>query len=66
MKNPMVYYAVIALGVIALIVGILWTAGIGLHVHHTRGYTGLGAGVVLIIAGIVGMVVMKPKAAAVN
>jgi uncharacterized membrane protein HdeD (DUF308 family) len=63
MKNPVIYYAAIALGVIALIVGILYTAGI-LGTHHARGYAGLGVGVVLIIIGIVGMVVAKPKAIA--
>ncbi|MBV9257102.1 MAG: hypothetical protein JO215_03680 [Ktedonobacteraceae bacterium] len=63
MKNPAIYYGVIALGVIALIVGILYTAGI-LGVHHARGYAGLGAGALLIIVGVVGMVMAKPKAAA--
>lgn len=63
MKNPVVYYAAIALGVIALIIGILYTAGIGLGHHASRGYAGLGVGIILIIAGIVGMVVMKPKTA---
>ena len=62
MKNPIVFYAAIALGVIALIIGILYTVGIVLGHHATRGYAGLGVGVVLIIAGIVGMVVMKHKA----
>ena len=63
MKNAAIYYAAIALGVIALIVGVLYTAGI-LGVHHARGYAGLGVGALLIIVGIVGMVVAKPKAAA--
>lgn len=62
MKNPVIYYAAIALGVLALIVGILYTAGI-LGAHHKLGYAGLGAGILLIIIGIVGMVVAKPKAA---
>ena len=64
MRNPIVYYAAIALGVIALIVGILYTAGIGLGHHGARGIAGLAVGVVLIIVGVVGMVVMKPKAIA--
>lgn len=61
MKNPMVYYGVIGLGVILLIVGIAFMV-IG-H-HPLRTYVGLGAGVVLIIAGVVGMFVLKPKAVA--
>ena len=63
MKNAVIYYAAIALGVIALIVGILYITGI-LGVHHARGYAGLGVGVLLIIVGVVGMVVSKPKAVA--
>jgi uncharacterized membrane protein HdeD (DUF308 family) len=63
MKNPVIYYAAIALGVIALIVGILYTAHV-IGAHPARGYAGLGVGIVLIIIGIVGMVVAKPKAIA--
>lgn len=63
MKNAAIYYAAIALGVIALIVGILYITGI-LGVHHARGYAGLGVGVLLIIVGVVGMVMSKPKAIA--
>jgi cytochrome c biogenesis protein CcdA len=59
LKNPVVFYAVIALGVIALIVGGIFLPG---GHHPFRAYVGLGAGVVLIIAGIVGMFVLKPKA----
>jgi uncharacterized membrane protein len=61
MKNPVVYYAVIALGIIVLAVGIFFLSG---GHHPVRAYGGLGAGIVLIIAGIVGMFVLKPKASA--
>ncbi|HLI88503.1 MAG TPA: hypothetical protein VKV37_07420 [Ktedonobacteraceae bacterium] len=61
MKNPVVFYAVIGLGVLALIVGGYFQfAG---H-HPLRAYVGLGVGIVLVIAGLVGMFVLKPKASA--
>lgn len=63
MKNPMVYYAVIALGIIVLAAGAYFYLH-GVSAHPVRAYTGLGVGIVLLIAGIVGMFVMKPKAAA--
>ena len=63
MKNAAIYYAAIALGVIALIVGVLYIAHI-LGTHPARGYAGIGVGVVLIIVGVIGMVMSKPKAVA--
>jgi hypothetical protein len=57
MKNFQLYLAAIVLGVIALIVGILYLSGAVLGYHQTRGYAGLGAGVILLIIGVVGMVV---------
>ncbi len=62
MKNATIYYAAIALGVIALIVGILFQVGM-FGTHHILGYAGLGVGIVLIIVGVAGMVMAKPKAA---
>lgn len=65
MKNPMVYYAVIALGVIALVVGVyLFATATKANPHHLSSYAAIGVGVVLVIAGIIGMFVMKPKAVA--
>ncbi len=62
MKNPLIYYAVIALGVIALAVG-LYYQFIAIHPYHdVRAYGGLGGGVVLILIGIVGIVMARPKA----
>lgn len=64
MKNPMIYYAVIALGVIALVVGgYLFATATKANPHHLSSYAALGVGAVLLIAGVVGMFVMKPKAA---
>ncbi len=61
MKNSMVFYAAIAVGIIAIAVGAyLRFASTS---HHTIGLIALIAGAVLLIAGIAAMVVMKPKTA---
>jgi uncharacterized membrane protein len=54
MKNPVLYYGVIALGVIALVVGIVYLTG-SLGAHQVRGIVGLVVGVILLIAGVAGM-----------
>lgn len=60
----MVYYGVIALGVIALAAGAyLFATATPASPHHLSRYAAVAAGVVLLIAGVVGMVVMKPRAA---
>jgi hypothetical protein len=59
MRDLQLYVAAIVLGVIALIVGVLYVSGAVLGYHPTRGYAGLGAGVVLLIIGIVGMVIRR-------
>ena len=60
----MVYYAVIALGVIALVVGgYLFATATKANPHHLSSYAAVGVGAVLLIAGVVGMFVMKPKTA---
>jgi uncharacterized membrane protein HdeD (DUF308 family) len=58
MKNPMAYYAAVGLGIIALAVGAYLIA----TGHHTSSYASLGVGAILVIGGVVGMFVMKPKA----
>ena len=64
MKNPAIFYGVIAVGVIALLVG-LYYMFIAVHPFHAlRAYGGLGAGVLLLIIGIAGMVMARPKAGA--
>ena len=60
MKNAAIYYAIIAVGVIALAAGAFFVVS---H-HPARGYAGLGVGVLLVIAGIVAMVMARPKAIA--
>ena len=64
MKNSVIYYVVIAVGVIALLVGLYYTF-ISVNPFHTlRAYGGLGGGIILLIIGIAGMVVGRPKTAA--
>lgn len=60
MKNPVIFYAVIGLGVLALIAGIAMYAG--LH-FHGKAYAVIALGVVCLIAGIAGMFVAKPATA---
>lgn len=60
MKNPVIFYAVIGLGVLALIAGIAMYAG--LH-FQGKAYAVIALGVVCLIAGLVGMFVTKPAAA---
>ena len=57
-KNPMVYYAAIALGVIAAVAGVVMKFAMN---YHGKAYVAIAVGAVLIIAGIVGMVIMKPS-----
>ncbi|HKF36844.1 MAG TPA: hypothetical protein VKB35_08070 [Ktedonobacteraceae bacterium] len=63
MKNPAIFYAVIALGVIAIAVGIYYVTGAG-GVHPFRADVGLGAGVVLLIVGVVGIFMARARAVA--
>ncbi|HLH61169.1 MAG TPA: hypothetical protein VKV20_05745 [Ktedonobacteraceae bacterium] len=54
MKNPVLFYGVIALGIIALVVGILFEAGM-FGAHPARGIAGIVVGAILLIAGVVGV-----------
>ena len=58
MKNPAVFYAVIAIGVVALIVGIYMFAG--MH-FHGKAYAAIALGMVCLIAGIAGTFVARPR-----
>jgi len=55
-------YVVIALGVVAIALGVYWD--LVKHDHPARGLVALIAGAVVLIAGIVGAFVLKPKAQA--
>ena len=52
MKNPVIYYVVIAIGIIGLAAGLYFLVG---GAHPARAYAGIGIGAVLLIGGIVGM-----------
>ncbi len=58
--NYRLYIGAIVLGVLALIVGVLYLVNV-LGYHPTRAYIALGVGVILVIIGVVGMVVRKPR-----
>ena len=65
MKNPVIYYGIIALGAIALIAGVvLLVTATKASPHHLSSYGALIVGAILLIGGIIGMIVAKPKAVA--
>ena len=55
MRNASTFYALIGIGIIALIVGIYFVAT---SQHHTLGPTGIVVGIILVVAGAVGMFVV--------
>jgi hypothetical protein len=61
MKNPVIFYAVIALGIVGLAAGLYFLVG---GAHPARAYAGLGIGAVLLIGGVIGMFMARPKATA--
>ncbi len=61
MKNSMVFYAAIVVGVIAIAAG-AYLRFVSAS-HHTIGLIALIAGAVLLIAGVAATFVMKPKTA---
>lgn len=63
MKNPVLFYGVIVLGIIVLAVGVVYMTG-SLGVHPARGIAGIVVGAVLLVAGVVGMFMARaPKVA---
>lgn len=64
MKNSMVYYVVIGLGIIALVAGAyLMATATPAAPHHLSKYGAIVVGAVLVVAGVVGMFVVKPRVA---
>ncbi len=61
MRNPMVYYGAIVLGIIILIGGVFYEANIILGYHPTRGYVAIAIGAILVIGGIIGAFVSRPS-----
>jgi hypothetical protein len=61
MKNLQLYVGAIVLGVLALIVSVFYLVNILLGYHPTRAYVAIAVGAILLIIGIAGMVVSRPK-----
>jgi len=58
MTNASTFYALIGIGIIALIVGIYFVVS---GQHHTLGPAGIVVGIILVLAGAVGMFVVRPR-----
>ena len=54
-------YVVALVGLVAIGLGVYWLVKAD---HHYRQYISLAAGVILLIAGLVGAFVIKPKSSA--
>lgn len=61
MKNLQLYVSAIVLGVLALVVGVFYLANILIGYHPTRAYVAIAVGAILLIIGIAGMVVSRPR-----
>ena len=61
MKNPAIFYAAIAIGIVGLAVGIYYQVG---GAHPARALAGLAVGAVLLVVGVVGMFMARSKAVA--
>jgi uncharacterized membrane protein HdeD (DUF308 family) len=60
MRNSTLYIAIVVIGIIGLVVGVLYQVQ-ALGYHPTRAIAGIAAGVILIIIGIAGMVVTRNR-----
>ena len=60
MRNSMLYLAIIVIGIIALVIGVLYQVN-ALGVHPARAIAGIAAGIILIIIGIAGMMVIRNR-----
>ena len=58
MSNANTFYALIGIGIIGLAVGIYFVVT---SQHHTLGPAGIIVGVILIVAGVVGMFVVRRR-----
>jgi hypothetical protein len=61
MKNPVIFYAAIVIGIVGLAVGIYYQVG---GAHPARALAGLAVGGVLLIVGVVGLFMARSKASA--
>ena len=60
MRNATLYVAIIVIGIIALVIGVLYQVQT-LGYHPTRAIAGIAAGVILLIIGIAGMMVTRSR-----
>ncbi len=60
MRAFQLYIGAIVLGVLAIVLGVLYLANV-IGYHPTRAYAALGAGVILVIIGVVGMMVSRSR-----
>jgi hypothetical protein len=61
MRNPAVFYGVIAVGVILLAVGLYYFVTAEAQ-HPFRAFVGLGVGALLLIGGVIGLFSSRSKA----
>ena len=61
MKNPVIFYAAIVIGLVALAIGIYYQIG---GAHPARAVAGLAVGAILVVVGIVGAFMARSKAIA--
>lgn len=61
MKNPVIFYAAIVIGLVALALGIYYQMG---GAHPARAVAGLAVGAILVVVGIVGTFMARSKAVA--
>ena len=58
MSNATTFYALIVIGIIGLIIGIYF---VSTSQHHTLGPAGIIVGAILVVAGVVGMFVVRRR-----
>jgi len=61
MKNPVIFYAAIVIGLVALAVGIYYQIG---GAHPARAVAGIAVGAILVVVGIVGLFMARSKGVA--
>lgn len=60
MGNRAIYYGVIVIGIVALVIGILYTAQV-FGLHPVRGPIVIAVGVILLIAGAAGLFMARTR-----
>lgn len=60
MRNTALYAVILVIGIIALVIGVLYQVQT-LGYHPTRAIVGIAVGIILIIAGVAGMVAVRNR-----